>query len=166
MIATTVHRARSITEVIAAALVAACGLRFAGASIAHALEHELPSKDESAAKAGSSRKNPTSNEWLRESLPRGAERLDPSAGTPHLNPSGVPSSNTAPASAVSMALVVTAGPPRSEVYVNGSFVGHSPFVGDAVCKAGRSVTIELMPLKGAPLRFERPCLPGTLRVEK
>lgn len=62
-------------------------------------------------------------------------------------------------------LVVSAGPERSELYVNGVFRGHSPFVGEIQCKPGQPVIVELVPEKKAPLRFERRCVGGTVRVE-
>lgn len=63
-------------------------------------------------------------------------------------------------------LSIAAGPPRSEVFVNGVRRGNTPFLGEVSCKAGATVRIQIVPPKGAPLEVERPCKPGTLRVGK
>lgn len=62
-------------------------------------------------------------------------------------------------------LMVSAGPERSELFVNGVFKGHSPFVGEIHCKPGEPVVVELVPEDKAPIRFERTCAAGTVRVE-
>ena len=65
---------------------------------------------------------------------------------------------------MSVTLGVTAGPPRSEVYVNGRRVGQTPFFGDMSCKAGLPLRVELVPPSGPPLTYERECLGGTLEI--
>jgi hypothetical protein len=62
-------------------------------------------------------------------------------------------------------LVVNAGPERSEVYVNGTFKGHSPFVGEIACERDAPIRVELIPEGKVPKRYERPCVPGTLLIE-
>lgn len=56
-------------------------------------------------------------------------------------------------------LVVTVGG-RSEVYVDQGFVGKSPYIGDVSCKVGGTVTIQVVPAKGAPRVFKRACVEG------
>lgn len=63
-----------------------------------------------------------------------------------------------------VALVVTLGPERSEVWVNGVKVGQSPYVGDWTCRLDEPLRIEVLPPRGAPLHVERPCAPGIVRV--
>ena len=64
-------------------------------------------------------------------------------------------------SVVRVELGVAAGPPGSEVYVKGRRKGTSPFVGDVVCTAGETITIEVLPPTGMPLAFTRVCEPGS-----
>ena len=51
---------------------------------------------------------------------------------------------------VRLMLSVLAGPERSEVYVNGSRVGYSPYLRDLSCKSGEKLRIEIVPRR-APL---------------
>jgi hypothetical protein len=75
-----------------------------------------------------------------------------------------PSASARPESA-RVNLIVTAGPPRSLVYVRGRQVGKTPFVGEVVCVSGDPVKIEVVPPKGMPLSSEQPCYAGaTLRM--
>jgi hypothetical protein len=61
-------------------------------------------------------------------------------------------------------LGVSAGPPRSDIYVNGRKVGQTPFLGDTSCKTGQTIRIEIMPPKGAPLVYSRDCVGGALEI--
>ncbi|MCA9592643.1 MAG: hypothetical protein KC776_05005 [Myxococcales bacterium] len=61
-------------------------------------------------------------------------------------------------------MVISIGPDRSELYVNGVRLGHTPFVGEVTCKAGEKIRIELVPPRGTPKSYERLCVPGTVRV--
>ena len=63
-----------------------------------------------------------------------------------------------------LTLSVLWGPPRSEVYVNGRLVGHTPFLGDTSCKGGLPIRIELIGGEGAPLTYQRECLRGTIEI--
>ena len=65
---------------------------------------------------------------------------------------------------VRASLVVTAGPPRSLVYVRGRQVGKTPFVGEVVCVPGDPVKIDVVPPTGMPLTSEQPCHAGTIRM--
>lgn len=63
-------------------------------------------------------------------------------------------------------LAVSAGAPRSEVYVNGSRLGLSPYLGDYTCKRGEKLKIEIVPVANAPLILrEAVCEGKTLRVQ-
>ena len=63
-------------------------------------------------------------------------------------------------------LAVSAGAPRSEVYVNGSRLGLSPYLGDYTCKRGEKLKIEIVPVADAPLVLrEAVCEGKTLRVQ-
>ncbi|HMJ14014.1 MAG TPA: hypothetical protein VK524_21500 [Polyangiaceae bacterium] len=63
-----------------------------------------------------------------------------------------------------VALVITLGPERSEVRVNGVQIGQSPYVGDWTCRRDETLRIDVLPRRGAPIRVERVCLPGTVRA--
>lgn len=94
--------------------------------------------------------------------PRGAERsarpLDSQAsastGTPP--PAGAP---------IRVKLMVMAGPDRSDVFADDSNVGKTPFVGDFSCRTGEKVHFRIVPPTGAPIDLDRPCAPGTIKVE-
>ena len=80
----------------------------------------------------------------------------------------VASGSAAPAprgKAVRVRFSITAGPERSDVYIDGSKLGQVPFVGDSSCRAGEPVSIEVVPKTGSKLKFERTCELGTIRVE-
>jgi hypothetical protein len=70
----------------------------------------------------------------------------------------------APKETLQVTLVVTLGPERSEVWVNGVRVGQSPYVGDWTCRRDEPLRIEVLPPRGAPLHVERACTPGTVRA--
>lgn len=91
----------------------------------------------------------------------GSEASPPDAGSPGLG--GGPS-RVAPGASLRIPLVVTAGPERSTVIVNGAVVGQSPYLGEVSCKSGETVTVELVPERGLPLVRHRRCSPGTLRI--
>jgi hypothetical protein len=63
-------------------------------------------------------------------------------------------------------LSVSAGAPRSEVYVNGALLGLSPFLGDFTCKRGEKLKVEIVPKANRPLLERRAVCEGkTLRIE-
>jgi hypothetical protein len=61
--------------------------------------------------------------------------------------------------------MVTAGPDRSDLYADDQNLGKTPFVGDYSCRVGEVVKLRVVPPKGEPIVAERPCGPGTLRLE-
>jgi hypothetical protein len=64
----------------------------------------------------------------------------------------------------SIQLGISAGPERSEIYVNGRLLGHTPFVGDISCKTGMPLRIELVPPAGPPIVYQRECRGGMLEI--
>jgi hypothetical protein len=155
MIRDLVERAAYAVQLLAAlAILVLCG-RFAFAAVGFAIERQVqppPSVERTAAEPA---------------LPgrlRSLYDLLPSALAPEPSAAQKRDAGAAPTS-VKAYLVVSGGPERSDVYVNGVRVGQSPFVGDVTCKPGKPVRIELLPPKGAPLVHERPCIEGTLRIE-
>jgi hypothetical protein len=59
---------------------------------------------------------------------------------------------------------VTHGSQRSEVYVNGEFMGNTPYAGDVSCKRGEPVSVEIAPRNGPPIVREVICQSGPMEV--
>ena len=62
-------------------------------------------------------------------------------------------------------IMVDVGPSRSEVYVNGTRRGHTPFIGEVSCVPGSAVRVEVVPPAGLPKKGSLECQPGILRFE-
>jgi len=54
-------------------------------------------------------------------------------------------------------ILIDLGPPRSEVFVDGRRVGHTPFVGQVMCRPGREFSIHVVPERGFPIEEQRVC---------
>lgn len=137
------ERARASAALVAGLLSAAIGLRFVGHAAVRGVVVPVPG-------------------------PRPEQFARPNAASapPVVSPPAISASATVPLGApVRVTLVVTAGPERSEVFVNRASVGHAPFMGDVTCRAGDRLRVELMPPSGAPRTYDRMCMPGTLRIE-
>jgi len=68
--------------------------------------------------------------------------------------------------AVQVQLMVSVPPDRSEILVNGTLVGRSPFIGDVACRVGDKVKIDVIPERGMPVSVERLCVPEVIRVDR
>jgi len=127
-------RAASISRAFAAFLVAVVSARFAVASFEHAFGTTTSASPSSSA-----------------------------SGAPHTAPLARPKTASsqvvarAPGPPRSIQLGISAGPGRSEIYVNGRLLGNTPFVGDTSCKTGMPLKIELVPPSGPPLVYDREC---------
>ncbi len=129
-------RAASISRLVAALLCAAVSARFAYAGFERATSG--PSSPAPAV--------PASDAALQQSAPLVRPKTAPSSAVVR-----------APGPPRSIQLGISAGPGRSEIYVNGRLLGNTPFVGDTSCKTGMPVRIELVPPSGPPLIYEREC---------
>lgn len=49
-------------------------------------------------------------------------------------------------------ILVDLGPERSEVFLDGHLVGHTPYVGQVSCTTEAPVRIEVLPAQGAPIK--------------
>ncbi len=95
--------------------------------------------------------------------PRGPDRASHAASS---TSSGAGTgAGPAAGAAIRVTLMVTAGADRSDVIADGATVGKTPYVGDFSCRVGDTVHFRLVPPKGAPLELDRPCAPGTIKVE-
>lgn len=56
-------------------------------------------------------------------------------------------------------ILIDLGPPRSEVFVDGHRVGHTPFLGQVRCRPGREIAVQVIPERGLPLAETRVCPP-------
>jgi hypothetical protein len=86
------------------------------------------------------------------------------AARPHSERPTLPAPSSSTGRPYRVTLGVNYGEPRSEVYVNGSLVGQTPFLGDTSCKSGQPLRIEVVPKSGLPLTYLRRCQGGSLEL--
>jgi hypothetical protein len=155
------QRLSGAVKLLAALLFAASALRLGTVGLSRALGGEGAPARQSAGAAASDQNLSRVPRRLREdrSRPTASASTRPAARAK-------PSAKPGPGRLVSMMLVVSAGPARSEVYVRGRRVGSTPYLGDVTCPEGAELVIEVVPHRGMPLRFTRRCQAGaTLRIE-
>jgi len=75
-----------------------------------------------------------------------------------------PERRAADGNSLRLMLSVVAGPERSEVYVNGSRLGLSPYLGDYTCKQGEELRIEVVPAHQALITRSATCEGQTLWI--
>jgi hypothetical protein len=124
-------RIGAASQILAAALSAALGLRLMSGAIAEAQAQRY-----AAARAGPTLALPTP------------------IAEPVASPGAQPLPETRKADAISLRLMlsVLVGPQRSEVFVNGARLGLSPYFGQLSCKQGENLRIEVVPAQPrAPL---------------
>jgi hypothetical protein len=156
-----IFRLADVAKLLAALLFAATALRFAIVGLSRATSAPPRAESGPAQSAAAGARLPRA---LR-SLSRGPATAAASASTGPRKSSS-PAAKPAPAELTRVMLVVSAGPARSEVYVQGSRVGSTPYVGDVSCAVGESVKIDVVPPRGMPLSFTRRCQSGaTLRLQ-
>ncbi len=139
-------------EWLTALLVFALASRLAWVAVADRLERPEP---EEPVREKPVREKPAL-EWPKLP-PLPSELLNPPAPP-------APEAGRADKETLRVTLVITLGPERSEVFVNGVAIGQSPYVGDWTCRRDEPLSIDVLPPRGAPLHVERPCSPGTVRV--
>jgi hypothetical protein len=144
-----VQRTAVVARVIAILLVTLVSLRLAVASVQRAL----------TVSKGNFAEKPVRH---ADATPRPSASAAGAAPARSSAVSRVPA--VAPGQSRRVTLGVSAGPPRSDVYVNGRKVGQTPFLGDTSCKTGQAIRIEIVPAKGAPLVYSRDCLGGALDI--
>ena len=142
------ERAARAAQVLGALLLAGAGLRLMTVAIASAaLAHDTDVAGVAPAAPRRSRARPTN-----------AANAIPAAVSAE-------STQIAVSKPVRLMISVLAGPPRSEVFLNGVRLGFSPYVGDVACKLGESLRIEIVPLNDPLIVRHGTCNGGTLRIE-
>ncbi|MBK8994883.1 MAG: hypothetical protein IPM35_03910 [Myxococcales bacterium] len=144
MIRAAVIRASGVAQLVAAGLLALVGARFGTAGVLFAVRERAPTLDEGAPPA-------------RPPPPPAAS----ASAAPPPRPAG---SVVKAGTTLRLPLVVTLGADRSELRVNGTKVGNTPYVGEISCRAGESIKLDILPPRGNPTTIEKSCVPGTLRV--
>jgi hypothetical protein len=140
----------STSRFVAALLVTAVSIRFAIAGVHHAL-----------GVSGANFADKPAPHTPAEPSARPRPTLQPVGGGPPAVPTAAPLPAGRP---LRVTLGVNYGAPRSEVYVNGSLVGQTPFLGDTSCKSGQSIRIEVVQPTGAPLTYLRDCRGSSLGI--
>jgi len=146
-----VGRAAFSARLVAALLSAATAVRFAWTGVDQAFAFSQANSSENP--------SPRASVSAAPSVPR---RTAPPPRKPPPAPRPKDPAAASRGKPVRLSLGVSYGPSRSDVYVNGQRVGQSPFLGDASCKGGENLRIEVVPPKGPPLTYVRPCYPGAV----
>jgi hypothetical protein len=140
-------RATQATQLLGGSLCAVLGLRLMVLAILDARARQAPAAvaaDSSASAAAAP---------VGAGLPRARARHVPA-----------PERHAADGSSVRLMLSVVAGPERSEVYVNGSRLGLSPYLGDYTCKHGEELRIDVVPTHEALISRSATCEGQTLWI--
>jgi hypothetical protein len=138
-------RAAVLSRYLAGFLVTGVSVRFAIAAFEHTLGPNAPS---------GSPASPALSEHPAP-LVRFTTPPVPLASAHKVAPAGAPRS---------IQLGISAGPGRTEIYVNGRLIGQSPFVGDTSCKTGMPLRIELVPPSGPPMIYDRQCRGSIIEI--
>jgi hypothetical protein len=138
-------RAALVSRFLATLLVTVVSTRFAVASFQRALGVTGPSLPVSSAPRAGAPAPPAS--LVGQHVPPASSAVPLRAGESR-----------------SIELGISAGPGRSEIYVNGHLLGNTPFVGDTSCKTGMPLRIEVVPPSGPPLVYERQCRGALIEI--
>jgi hypothetical protein len=159
MIRATLGRLGFVLELAAGVALVAVSGRFAFSSLAFAIERRSPQSEEVAS-------TPTGTASAKQ-----RSRVAPRArSTSSTHRPSEPRARPKPRREVAgtplrISVIVSAGPPRSEVYVDGILVGNTPYLGIMSCKAGEIVRVQIVPPAGLPWSYERRCVPeATIRI--
>lgn len=140
----TLDRAGRAAQLLGGVLCAALGLRVMTLAIGEAKARRAPPAPVAAAPAAPQKAAPAT---ARERHKPAPERATAQVGAP-----------------LRLMLSVNAGPERSEVYVNGSRIGLSPYLGDYSCKQGEQLRVEIVPPQGALVTRSAACEGRTILI--
>ena len=90
--------------------------------------------------------------------------LAPPRPEPVRAPLGPPEKTVPKGAPLRLMLSVVAGPERSEVFVNGSRLGMTPYLGDLSCKQGEPLRVEVVPAHQALISRSAVCEGRTLLI--
>jgi hypothetical protein len=166
--------AARITRQLAALGALMLAIRFAWLSGGEALRHLYTRLSPGEAEMGSSEATPDESNPTRSPLTNLAEGVN-HPDNPHrpdlkqLNEKfqtapdvDTLKSDPSPAPIRARRLLVDVGPERSEVYVQGRLVGHTPYVGQVSCAEGQPIKIDILPPEGAPAVRSAVCRGDTI----
>lgn len=143
----TLDRAGKGAQLLGGLLCAALGLRVMIMAIGEAQARRAPPAAPPVAMEPKAAKGPGASPTARERHKPAPERATAQGGAP-----------------LRLMLSVNAGPERSEVYVNGSRIGMSPYLGDYSCKQGEQLRVEIVPPKGALVTRSASCEGRTILI--
>jgi hypothetical protein len=139
------QRASQAVQLLGGVLSAVLGLRLMTLAIGDAQAQRTP--------AASASKQPLA-----------AAAAQPSGGPARRQRVPAPERRSIEGTSLRLTLSVVAGPERSEVYVNGSRLGTSPYLGDYTCKQGDQLRIEIVPREQALITRSATCEGRTLWI--
>jgi hypothetical protein len=125
MMRAAVARASKAAQLLGGVLCAALGLRLMTLAIGEAQARRAPAPTPEPAAT--------------------AAAAQPSAGPVRKRRIAAPEHAVGDGTPLRLTLSVVAGPEHSEVYVNGSRLGSSPYIGEYTCKQGEPLRIEIVP---------------------
>jgi len=140
------RRASKVAHLLGGLLCAALGLRVMTLAIGDAQARRAPARPAPSDVAPVAGRAPVPAPARAQHVPA-PERSTAVSGAP-----------------VRLMLSVLAGPERSEVYVNGSRLGLSPYLGDYTCKAGEQLRIEVVPAHQGLITRSATCEGQTLLI--
>ena len=143
------EHARTVAQLLGGLLCAVLGLRVMVLAIGDAQASRVP-----AAAPASSVPVPETAPAAVKTAPKRAQHVP----APERGHKGKPGDS------LRLMLSVLAGPERSEVYVNGSRLGLTPYLGDLSCKQGEQLRIEVVPERSALISRSAICEGRTLLI--
>lgn len=141
----TLDRTGKGAQLLGGLLCAALGLRVMTLAVGEAQARRAPAPEPPVAIKGD--RAPAGPATARERHKPAPERATVATGAP-----------------LRLMLSVNVGPERSEVYVNGSRIGLSPYLGDYSCKQGEQLRVEIVPPKGALVTRSAACEGRTILI--
>jgi hypothetical protein len=130
-------------QLLGGSLVAALGLRVMTLAIGEAQARRLP---------------------ISEAVVVEPPAPAPAPAQPVRAPLGPPPKPVPKGAPLRLLLSVLAGPERSEVFVNGSRLGLTPYLGDLSCKQGEPLRVEVVPIHQGLISRSAICEGGTLLI--
>lgn len=141
----TLSQSAGAAWTLAAALWLVLSVRFATNAVGVALSGDTGSG------------HPQSHRTSPPQLTSSAARV---ASTPESSSSARRSPRPAAGPSLRLPVLVSGSEERSDVRVNGKWVGHSPFLGEVTCKVGQTITVDVLPPGKVPRHYVRECVSG------